>query len=212
MGEQAIEALIENLTQELTPVKKLCHPFLRALPWMVASLVYTAAVVSYLGLRPDLAYKLSVPVFLFETGLAFFIGVSAAFSSVWMCVPDMRGQKWLPIVPLTALTVFLFWTVLRAFTEGINFPVPHWDHCFQDGALLGALPVALIVFVSRRGATTRPFFMSIMNFLAVGAFGYVGLRFTCMLDTVGHAGLYHIAPFLVIGMALGLAARHLYRW
>lgn len=212
MEGQGADRLIENLTAELLPVRPLRHPLVRSLPFVVLALLYTSGVVWHLGLRPDLVHKFKDTVFLFETGLAGFIALSAALASVWTCVPDMRGQKWVLALPLVSVGVFLFWTGLRAWTEGASIPTPHWDHCFEDALLLGALPAAFVIVLSRKGATTCPRTTAGMNILSTAALGYVGLRFTCMLDTVGHTALYHLLPFLVLGGILGLTARRLYRW
>lgn len=211
-GEKLSEQLIEDLTGDLSSVRPLAHPAVRALPWFLLSVSYAFAVIAFLGLRPDLPYKLHSVEFLFETGLAFFTGASAALCALWMCVPDMRGRDWLPALPFTALGILLFWCVLKALTEGLNLPAPHWDHCFANGFLLGAFPAAFILFITRKGATTKPLMMAFMAVLAVGAFGYVGLRLTCMLDTIGHAGIYHVLPFVALGALFGLAARRVYRW
>ncbi len=212
MSDQSTETLIDNLTEELSPMRRLVHPSLRALPWVALAMAYVAGVVNYLGLRPDLFAQFENSTFLFETGLMFFITLTAVLASAFLCVPDMRGRKWLVSVPSTLFLAFLLWTITRSFTEGIHMPAIHWDHCFQDRALMGFVPAVAIMFLGTRGATTRPRMMALMNILAVGALGYIGLRFTCSLDTVGHAALYHLFPFIVFGSALGFAARRIYRW
>lgn len=211
-GNKSLDLLVSNLTEDLSPVRPLAHPAVRALPWLFLSVLYAVGVIVFLGLRPDLPYKLHSAEFLFEIGLAFFTGVTAALCALWMCVPDMRGRVWLPALPLTALAVFLFWCVLEALTEGLLLPAPHWDHCFEDGLFLGAFPAAFILFITRKGTTIKPRMMAFMAVLAVGSFGYVGLRLTCMLDTIGHAGIYHVLPFVTLGSLFGLAARRFYRW
>ncbi len=206
------DSLIESLTDELAPVRRLAHPFLRAAPWIALALAYISGVVYFLGLRPDMAGKLADPFFLFETAIMASVALSAALASSWLCVPDARGQKWMTSVPVTLIAVFIGWTALRSVTEDFSLPSLHWDHCFQDAMLMGFVPGVAMIFLSVRGATTHPFLMALMNGLAVGALGYVGLRFTCMLDTVGHSCIYHLFPFVISGALLGAAARRIFRW
>jgi hypothetical protein len=206
------EALIKELSGDLEPVKRLSHPLLRVLPWMALACAYVAGVVYTLGVRPDISARLVDPIFLFETSLLGFVALSAALVSSWLCVPDMRGKSWMAGVPLTALGVFALWTTIKGFSEGLNMPAIHWDHCFNDGALMGFVPMAAVVFFARGGTTTHPVMMSLMNTLSVGALGYVGLRLTCIVDTVGHACFYHFFPFVVLGLVTGVFARKLYRW
>jgi len=206
------ETLIDNLCNGLRPCKRLPHPFLRALSGAILALAYVAGVVNYLGIRPDLAQKFQDTAFLFEIGTMGAVSLSAVLAASWLCVPDMRGVKWLVAVPLTLFGVFLFWCGIRAHVDGFAMPAMHWDHCFNDGLLMGFVPAAAVIFMSRRGATTRPFLMALVAVLSVGALGYVGLRFTCMMDTVGHAGVYHLLPFTVFGVLTGAGARVLFKW
>ena len=206
------ETLIDDLAESLQPCKSPAHPLVRVLPWVFLALAYMTGVVNYLGIRPDLVHKFKDSTFLFEIGAMAAVSFSAAMASAWLCVPDMRGAKWLVAVPLTLLGTFVFWCGVRAHVDGFALPAMHWDHCFNDAMLMGLVPAAAVIFMSRGGATTRPLLMGMMNALSVGALGYVGLRFTCMLDTLGHAGLYHLLPFIVFGALLGGAARFVFRW
>ena len=207
-----VENLIDHLSAELKPVSVLAHPLRRALPWLLMASVYMTGVLLFLGLRPDLAEKLTQGAYLFEISVTGFVAISAALASAWLCVPDMRGQKWLPAVPLAALAVFLIWTGVMSMLDGVHMPSPYWDHCFNIGALMGFVPMVAMIFLARNGATTRPVTMSLMNTLSVGALGYVGLRFVCPTDTIGHVFFYHLFTFMLLGLFAGLAARKLYRW
>ncbi len=66
--------------------------------------------------------------------------------------------------------------------------------------------------IDESGAATHPVRMAIMNILAAGGLGYVTLRFSCLVDDIGHTCVYHLLPFVVAGAVLGLLARWLYRW
>ena len=206
------ENLIGHLSAELKPVPVLVHPALRALPWLGLASVYLAGVVFFLGLRGDIVEKLGQGPYLFEIAAMGFISLSAALASSWLCVPDMRGNKWILAVPFGALAIFVLWTGARGVLYGVDMPAPHWDHCFESGILMGFVPIVGMLFLARKGATTRPVTMSLMNTLAVGALGYIGLRLVCPTDTIGHAFFYHLFPFMVLGLVTGAIARKLYRW
>ncbi len=212
MSEKNTDNLIDELTQELEPVKCMVHPLRRVVPWLVGVVMYVVAIVHYIGLRPDFYKKFEDLSFLFENAMMALVAVSAALSASWMCVPDMRGQKWLISAPFSFLFVFLTWVGLRGLVEGVNLPSMHIDHCMADGFWMAVIPAALLVFITTRGATTRPILTALMTALSVSAFGYIGLRFTCMMDTIGHATIYHLVPFVLFGAVLGLLARRVYRW
>ncbi len=213
MSEKVLDHLINDLADDLEPVSRIAHPLARALPWLLVSTIYTAIVVYLVGLRPDWYEKLTQDAaFVFEIKTAAIIGVSALICSAFMAVPDMRGQKWMLAVPITVLGVFSSWMLARCITEGVYMPQMHWDHCFTEAILMTFVPAVCMVFISRIGTTTRPLMMSLCNMLAIAALGYIGLRFTCMVDTVGHACFYHLFPFVVLGTLLGFVARKLYSW
>lgn len=212
MKKDNTDDLISQLTENFSPVKTLAHPFIRILPWLIAMPLYIAAIVAWIGIRPDAALKLHDPVFLFEITLTIAMAITAALSSAWLAVPDMRGKNWLSVIPLTLLTVFVSWESMRAATEGVQMHPFFWGHCLADGVAFGFIPAAAIIFLGKGGMTTHPRMMALMNVLAVSGFGYAALRFTCGADTVWHAGIYHILPFIIFGIAAGALARRLYRW
>lgn len=213
MSNKVLDNLINDLADDLEPVSRISHPILRALPWFFVSLIYTGVVVYLVGLRPDWYAKLTQDAgFIFEIKAASLIGLSALLCSSFLAVPDMRGQKWMLAVPSTILGVFSLWMLSRCITEGVYMPQMHWDHCFTEAILMTFVPAVFMMFMARVGTTTRPIMMSFCNMMAIASVGYIGLRFTCMVDTVGHACFYHLFPFLVLGGILGFVARKLYSW
>ena len=206
------EQLIESLAGELKPVKCLNHPCIRAVQWTFIALAYAMFVVAYLGVRPDFFMKLADPVYLFEMFLAFAMSMSGVMSSNWLCVPDMRGQSWMPVVSLTLFTVLSGWLLLELMTNLEVLEHMHYSHCMMDSITFGLLPAMAIVYLSMRGKTTRPFLMVFMNIIAVSGLGYIGLRLTCGCDNVSHIVIHHILPFVVLGAAIALLGQKLYRW
>ena len=210
--ENVTETLVERLSENLKPVHCLAHPLRRVFPWMAAAVVYVGAVIFMLGVRADLPMMLREPHFLFELGLMMAVSLSAFLSSAWLCVPDMRGVKGMLAVPLTLFGVFMFWHMVRGVSEEDVFGPIHWGHCMLDSLLMGLFPAAGVSFLCRGGTTTCPRMMAVINLLAVAALAYVGVRLTCPLDTVAHAALSHLLPFILLGAVLGGVARRLYRW
>jgi hypothetical protein len=211
MTRQSTESLIEGLAGGLTPAKRLALPWVRILPWIIFAAGYMAAVASIAGLRADLALKLTQPEFVFEIVLVLIIGLSAALASAWMCVPDMRGRPWVPVVPLILVVVFMVWQIARMIIEGTSMgAIP--SICIKEGIVYAAAPALWIVLIGRGGATTRPRMLAFMNVLAVSAFGYIGLRLTCPVDTPGHALFWHCIPYVILGAFAGIFARRMYRW
>lgn len=212
MSNKSVDEMIDSLTDELQPLKPLAHPLLRVLPFLIGGVFYTWFIVGYIGLRGDFAAKLVELNFLFENAIMMLLGLSSALCASWLCVPDMRGQRWMIPLPFTFGFIFLLWTVLRAYAEGMEWPSMHFDHCMESGLWIAAVPAALMAFLTARGASTQPLLSAAMTVMAVTAFAYIGLRFTCMMDTVGHATVYHLIPFVLLGTLIGVLARRLFKW
>ena len=212
MSETQLKGIAEELVAGLEPVRPLAHPLIRVLPWLGAAIVYVVALTGYFGLRSDLAVILQSTAFLFETGLAISLAVSAALAASWLAVPDMRGKGWVVVPPLTLFAVFVFWNVMRAYAEGFHIPHEAWNFCSSHALAFGALPVAGLILLSRQGATVKPHLTGFMSILAVGAMGWLALRYVCASEDAGHIFMYHFAPYIIAGGSLGALARRLYRW
>lgn len=204
--------LIQSLSDELIPVRCMKHPFLRVLPWFIFAGVYVAASIVYLGMRGDMFEKLADPYFVFEMVMMFALSISAALASVWLCVPDMRGQKWMLAVPLTLFSGFIVWTALRFNMERYSMPDVHWHKCMTEAIIFGLIPGIAMSVLSMRGKTTRPFTLAFMNALSIGGLGYIGLRITCGSENIGHISFYHIFPYMVFGIIISMIGRYIYRW
>ena len=204
--------LIKSLCGDLTPMQAVGCQVRRSFPWILFSGLYAAIVIHYAGMRPDLSEALHSGVFLFELVLVGVTALFAAFSSISMTVPDMQGRKWLKPVSFTLMGVFFLWAFTQWIAGGMSLPHFHWGHCINQGAILGLIPIAMLLYMTKRGSTTTPVLMSIMNVTAVGALAYIALRLTCMVDDVGHIFFFHVLPFLVIGTLLGALARKIYNW
>ncbi len=184
----------------------------KILPWAIISIVYAVIVSFYSGLRYDFADVMHEQNFLFEVGLAFTIFAASALSSAYLTVPDQGQQKWIKIVPLTLVGVFLLWSIIRVYIEGFYMPSFTGLHCAERGAYIELLPILAIVILSTRGHTTQPYWLISMNVLSVMALGWIGLRLTCSMDGMDHSYIFHLLPFGVAGAVLAFFARKLFKW
>lgn len=207
-----IDKLVEELSESLEPVEKLSHPMHRAVHFIALSTLYVFAISIFSGFSPDLTELASNKELLFEVILMLALFISGAFATSWLCVPDMRGQSWIVAIPLTLLSIFSVWIGIEIYVNGFELPDHiHMHHCAMDAGFVTSVPAAVIVFMSLKGASTRPVLSSVMGMLTVTALGYVALRFSCMMATFGHIAVYHIFPFVIGGAILGAVAQHLYR-
>lgn len=205
-------ALIDTLCVELCEVKVMPHPMRRFWPWIGFALLYLITSIAAFGLRADIAVQLQNQNYIFEMTVVFAMAVSAALCSVWLCVPDMRGQSWLIALPLALFSVFAFWNGLRICLEEFHLIHLDWHICYFEAFVFGVLPALMIITLSLRGRTTHPLLLSVMNALAAGGFGYLGLRLTCGADGIGHICIFHILPYIAFGLFAAMLARKVYKW
>lgn len=204
--------LINQLSDDLKAVTPR-SPYKRMAIWLVLSIAYLVGVVAYLGVRMDIADRLTDSIFLFETLLATAILLSASIASSWLNFPDSLQRPWIKIVPLTLFGVFSLWVVVRGIEEGMVFiSTLHMAHCSEEGAFMEVAPIIALVIITMRGNTTQPYWSMAMNVLAVSALGWIGLRLTCPMDQMGHSFINHLLPFAIVGAGLGFFARKLFRW
>lgn len=210
--KQNTESLITSLSDDLSEVKCMGHPMRRVALWAVLAVSYTVLMVVFFVIRPDFETKLHDPHYVFELTYILAISISSMVCSSWLCVPDMRGQKWMLAVPMTLFVVFTLQIVLRTAMESHEVPKFLVHHCMTDSIVFGVVPAFMIVLLSIKGKTTRPFAMSFMNALAVGSMGYLGLRVVCMSDDIGHLYAYHLLPYIIFGIVISMVGRRIYRW
>lgn len=207
-----IDALIDGLSDEIKAVKVMAHPFKRAIPWIIISLLYLSVSIGLIGFRPDIGIKIGDANFVFEIILVLAMSIKAGLCAIWLCVPDMRGQKWMLAVPVSLFLSFIVWTGLRVLLEPMEILHMHWHTCYTAFIVFGAIPALMIFILSMAGRTTHPYILSGMNTLAVGGLGYIGLRLVCMSEDIGHALAYHILPFAVLGLVSSIIGRKIYHW
>lgn len=204
--------MIKQLSGELKPVCCLGNPYLRAMKWLSVGLISVVIIGAILGFRGDLGTKMMSPGFELEIIVALLLAVSSAIAASWLSVPDGAEKKQVVIMPyiLVAFAGLLF--ARETFHHGIDLPEFKLTTCMLNGLIMGLIPVALMVYLMKCGASTRPVLMTLVSMIASGSIGYIGLRLICHSDAIGHVCLYHVVPFVVIGLILGLLARRLFRW
>ncbi|PCK00219.1 MAG: hypothetical protein COA45_00070 [Zetaproteobacteria bacterium] len=210
--KQNTESLIASLSDNFSGIKVMPHPIRHLALWSVLAVSYTLLIIIFLKIRPDLSDKLENPNYIFELLQILAISISAAFCSSWLCVPDMRGQKWMLVVPITLFVAFSLQIILRTTMETHDLPHIYFHHCSMKSIIFGVIPAIALFLMSTRGKTTHPISMSLMNALAIGGMGYLGLRIICMSDNIGHLYGYHLLPYILFGIIISLVGRRIYRW
>ena len=197
----------------LEPRKPLPHPFLRMLPWVVLMIGYMGFIASVvIGLRDNWQMHLREnTVFQLDILFASFLALSSSFALGWVNLPDMRQQPKIVALPMAALGTFALYILWRLIVADYS-QFAYSLNCFQHAFLLGAIPVAALVFLLRKGCPSCHKQSAFFTTLAVSSMGWIGLRFTCEIDHVGQNFVLQFLPFLILGLVLGALSDRLFRW
>lgn len=211
MGKNT-DSLIDSLASDLEEIKCAQHPLKTALPWFVFAVLYIAFAIAMLGLRGDFSSRITDADFVFELGLVMAMSMSATLCSLWLCFPDMRGNNWLLAVPISLFSVLMLLLVSRGVMNFDGMPQIYWCACINKGFVFGILPAATLLFLSAKGKTTRPQMLAFMNTAAIGGLGYLALRLTCGYEDMGHIMMYHVGPYIFMGLVIALAGIKFFKW
>lgn len=216
-----LDALTAHLTDSLEPKSPIFSTTKRSIIWLGSSLIYFALVVLLtIPLRSDIADALMHSSLSIDTILSVLMFFTASFAAIKLMEPVPKDQLFKYVsIPLASLAIFALWSGYRTYDD----MVVHHDHnhgghgvfdfqaCFWESFVFVALPAAVLVYFARRGASTNPWWLHTMAFIAIFAFGWMGLRLTCGLDHAGHAFIFHFLPFVLLGGVSGLLSRNLFR-
>lgn len=206
--------LIAQLAGELEPVRPLRMAHGLALVG-VATVLTIAAVALLPGLWSGPLNGQAAAIFFVANGLIALVGLASARTVVRMAAPRVGarqdGSRWL----LTALAILPVTALLLAALDGTFAGYDHAAdglHCFLSATASGvAVAVALVIWL-RRGAPVAPNAAGFYTGVAAGALGSFAYGLSCSLDTIGHLGIWHVAPVAVCAALGRLAIPPLIRW
>jgi len=217
------DRLIEELTRQATPVRRLAPPLLRATLWLLGAVVIIAAIASFHGLTQEHGFHHMWAKFA-ETKSALQIlaslstGITAVVAAFMLSLPD-RSPHW-ALLPVPALAFWALSIGYGCLTDWIErgaegFVLGTSFGCFLT--ILGtSVPLGLFLGrVLRYAAATRPLETMTMGALGIAALSATGLSFYHELDAtimilIWHGGstLIVIAATRLIGRRLLLRASH----
>lgn len=178
MNDMKTEQLIRSLATDAQPVRRLSHPFWRAMSGTALSTAYLALLIAGIGVRPDIGEMVHDPRFLIEVGAALLTSVMAAAAA--FCAGCPGRPVWERFAPFPFLIVWIAslgegcwrqWVQISA--EGrLQFDLT----CFGAILALSVVPAMLIFAMIRRGAPIAPRSTTGLASLAATALAAASLR------------------------------------
>jgi hypothetical protein len=207
--------LIESLSSEVAPVKRLRPPLLRASCWILLALFVLVLLAISQGIRSDLMQRLQEPEFVLAMAASMATGVLGAVAAFLLSLPDR--SRWWAFLPLPTLCLWLSsvgyqcltnWVVLRPGTIMLGEAV----QCFAT-LVLTSLPLSLAMLVMLRyAAPLRPVAATLTGSLAVSALAASALSLFHELDASVMILVWNVGTAaLIVGLA-GALRRRMFSW
>jgi hypothetical protein len=207
--------LIASLATNLAPVRRLRPPVARATYWLLLALAVLIILAVGLGVRSDLAQRLSEPMFALCMIASLLTGVLAAVAACLVSLPD-RSRFWV-LLPAPAFIAWAWIVGYQCLVRWISIG-PNGIG-FGDAArccatvVLTSLPLSLaMLLMLRYAAPMRPTAVIFMGSLAVAAITATALAlFLAINASIMILILNCGTAALFIGMG-GAFGRALFRW
>lgn len=203
-------ALIDSLAANMTPIRRLRPPFLRAGLWLALAACILILFAAAHGLRANLMERLQEPIFAVGIAASLVTGILAALASFMISLPD-RSRLWLAL-PLPALMVWISTIGYGCLTNWVEIGPRGVVQCFAT-LVLTSLPLSLALLVMLRyAAATRPLAVTMIGSLAVAGVTSTALSLFHELDATVMILMWNLgAPILIVGLA-GAFGRRAFSW
>lgn len=204
--------LIRALAGNLSPVRRLRPPLLRASLWLLLALVVLTLLAVSQGVRSDLASRLHDPDFVGCIAGALITGVTGAFSAFLLSLPDR--SRWWALLPVPSL-VFWFSNVgYQCLTDWValdpsGITLGETARCFAT-LVLTSLPLSLaMLMMLKHAAAIRPTIVAVIGSLSVAALTAAALSLFHVLDASLLVIMWNVGTAMVIvGLSSLLSRRY----
>ncbi|MDE1969481.1 MAG: DUF1109 domain-containing protein, partial [Alphaproteobacteria bacterium] len=151
--------LINALAANMTPIRRLRPPVVRAAGWLLLAALILALLAIGQGVRPDMAQRLQDPTFVARVLSALASGTLATVAAFMLSLPD-RSRLWF-LLPAPALILWLSSIGYQCMTNWISVEptgirLGETARCFAT-LVLTSLPLSLaMMLMLRHAAPLRP--------------------------------------------------------
>ena len=207
-------AVVDRLTSELVPVRRLWSPWRRLALWIGLALG-TVALAAVVGLRHDLGAQLDRSHFVATLAILLAGAGLGATVALLAAVPGRIGRREARGVA-AGLLVMAVTVALLGDSETVPSPrtfVATGLQCFACVALFGIVPWLALYRAAGRAAPIDAATTGLCIGAAALLVGAAAVRVACPVDDAVHLAVWHglpVAVWTVASMAVGAAT--LERW
>ena len=198
--------LIDRLTADARPVRRLRRPAIRALGWLGFALLFVAGITAMEGVRPGLLDLFRDPWFAVGRAAAVATAIAATLASFELSIAD-RSPRWIWL-PLPFALVWLgtmgYGCVVDWLVEGERgLRLGHSAACFQ-AIMITSVPLGALLFAMvRHAGPVRPVATALAGGLALAAVAEAGLTlYHDVAATVMDLAIHLVAIAVVVGLTV----------
>lgn len=205
------ERLIEQLADELTPVKVVRYLGLTSQVWLAMTIVLAVLFALFIGPFREGAFDQlkGSPSFMLESILGGLTIITLAVFAIYSAVPDrLPKSPVISILPWLLLTAWLGCYLYGIVEHGGNFD-SHGKRpfCYLETMLLAMLPTVLgLMWVKKRAYPVNKTLTGVLFGMTSGLVAAMMMQFACMYDAY-HALFFHVLPGLLMGGVGGFLAQ-----
>ncbi len=203
--------LIRGLAADVTHVRPLASPWVRAAVWLGAS---APLLLLLYFLWPQ---RVGAPIdrrFAIEQLAALATAITAGVAAFSLVVPGRsRAIALIPILPVAVWMLTVGHACAQEWSTGATLApiLPHWG-CLAATIVTGAVPTILLVAMLRRGAPLVPRLTAFLGALAVAGLANFSIRFVHAFDSSFVVLTWHVGAVLALATALASGGRYAFNW
>ena len=209
--------LIEQLAQDVTPVRPIMAPGRLALGFSILSLTIIALGLLVVSMRADAAAKMANLFYLSDFLLPFLQMIVVTVAVGQLSIPGHPHGTFFSKGPVLLGILLMAYELTRVWPLGASEALTGLDiaglKCCALVLVFALLPVLILVALTARRAPVRPVLVGIL--IAVGGVsaGEMAITLHCPIDNAVHIALWHFAAPLAAGASIGaLALAKFLRW
>lgn len=202
------DLLIDRLTADLAPVRRLPRPWVRAGLWLAAAAALIGVQVAIQGLRPDLPLRLRDWGFWIDVACSLGGGVAAALAAFHLAQPGR--SLWWAAAPAPFLALWIGGLLAESggrmlFGDGLVFGTS-W-HCVQVIVQTSVPLVILALWMLKRAFPETPTLAACLGAVAAAFLTSGGLSLYHGLDSGVMVLVWHGGAAAAVTLAGALAGR-----
>jgi hypothetical protein len=211
--------LIDNLTQDLQPVKPLWAPIKRAILMSILALVFVTGMIALLGgPRADWLNVATNPLLISGDILMLAAGFMSCVAAFTLAVPDTKIRK--PVIMLLGAATVI-WIGICLYAAASLTPqaiqaeitdIGKSSACVKALIFMSILPLVVSFFMAARAVPIWRGWTGYALTLSMASFGAFGMRFFCPSDSYAHLLLWHFMPVVILSVVGGLVGRIILRF